>query len=601
MEPGSKLNYKGIEVVILCHIEDDLFSVQECNSKIIHTVEARELESSEKIKPAKLPDALTEKEWQTAEYRYNIIKPLIEGSEKDITKIAKQSGKSRPTIYRWISTYNKNKTVASLAPEKKIPIKRIASETEDLISFCIGKHYLNRDRKSMRRLMWEIEKKCREKDINIPHGSTVARRVKELSREKVLGARYGKKKADEIFNFKGGTFPGADYPLAVIQIDHTPLDIILVDEINREPFKSPNITVAFDVFSRMVVGFYLSFDPVGSIAAGMCIVNSILPKENYIEKLGLVSKWPCWGIPRTIHLDNAKEFRGNMLKKATLNYGINLDYRPPGQPHYGGHIERYIGNLNNHVHDIHGTKFSNVAQKSNYDSMGKASMTISELEVWLVDFFTGVYHQCKHSALDCSPQEKFSKGIKVTGYQPRLQNDSIVYDFMPFVERTIQDYGVTIDGVKYYHDVMRTYINSLESSKKNAMKRKFLFRIDPRDISKIYFFDPATELYVKIPCSDLRMPSFSRWEFLHMKRSIRNSNMPINEDSIFEAKKRMMEIEDNAIKSTKRLRLPKYSRAADSKRMHMGIESEEKITDQESADNFFGVENWEDIKPYREK
>lgn len=600
LEPGSIVSYKGNEAVILYHAYDDVFSLQECHSKIIHTVEAKDLELATKKNVKKFTDALTEKEWQVAVYRYNIIRPLIEKKCNDITRVATEAGKSRPTIYRWLSTYNKNLTVASLAPEKKVPVKRINPQTENAISYCIGKHYLNRDRKSIRRLMWHIEEHCREKGIDMPHESTVIRRVNALSEERVMSARYGKKKADEKFNYKGGSFPGADFPLAVIQIDHTPLDIILVDEINREPFKSPNLTIAFDVYSRMVVGFYLSFDPVGSIAVGMCIVNSILPKESYIEGLGLTSKWPCWGIPRTIHLDNAKEFRGNMLKKACLNYGINLDYRPPGEPHYGGHVERYIGNLNNHIHDIRGTKFSNVAQKSNYDSMGKASMTISELEVWLVDFFTGVYHKSKHSSLNCSPEERFFEGIKETGYQPRLTSESIIYDFMPFVERTIQDYGVSIDGIRYYKDLMRIYINSLESTKKKALKRKFLFRVDPRDISKVYFFNPATESYVAIPCSDLRMPSLSRWEHLHIKRSMSNLNVPINEDSIFEAKKRMMEIEDKAINSTKRARLPKLSRAADSKRIHIGIPKEEKNIEKES-ENFFGVEDWEDIKPYREK
>ena len=45
----------------------------------------------------------------------------------------------------------------------------------------------------------------------------------------------------------------------------------------------------------------------------------------------------------TIHVDNAKEFRGNMLKMACKNYNINLEFRPIATPHWGGHIERLLG------------------------------------------------------------------------------------------------------------------------------------------------------------------------------------------------------------------------------------------------------------------
>jgi putative transposase len=35
-------------------------------------------------------------------------------------------------------------------------------------------------------------------------------------------------------------------------------------------------------------------------------------------------------------LDNAKEFHGEMLRRACEQYGIALEYRPVAQPHLGG-------------------------------------------------------------------------------------------------------------------------------------------------------------------------------------------------------------------------------------------------------------------------
>lgn len=44
---------------------------------------------------------------------------------------------------------------------------------------------------------------------------------------------------------------------------------------------------------------------------------------------------------------------------------------------------------------------------------------------------------------------------------------------MPFEQRSIQDYGVMIDNIHYYHDVLRPWINATEPNNPKV-KRKFL-------------------------------------------------------------------------------------------------------------------------------
>jgi putative transposase len=94
----------------------------------------------------------------------------------------------------------------------------------------------------------------------------------------------------------------------------------------------------------------------------------VLPKEAWLEHRGVAGKWPCWGFPSRIHLDNAKEFHGEMLRRACEQYGIALDYRPPATPHMGGHIERLVGTLMRALHELPGATFSNPKQRGNYDS-----------------------------------------------------------------------------------------------------------------------------------------------------------------------------------------------------------------------------------------
>ena len=66
-------------------------------------------------------------------------------------------------------------------------------------------------------------------------------------------------------------------------------------------------------------------------------------KDLWLAKFDIAATWPVWGIMDAVHCDNAKEFHGTMLKRACQNYGIALHFRPVRQPHYGGHIERFLG------------------------------------------------------------------------------------------------------------------------------------------------------------------------------------------------------------------------------------------------------------------
>ena len=46
-----------------------------------------------------------------------------------------------------------------------------------------------------------------------------------------------------------------------------------------------------------------------------------------------------WGLPELLQLDNAAEFHSRALVRGAQEYGIRIEYRPPGTPHFGGHIE----------------------------------------------------------------------------------------------------------------------------------------------------------------------------------------------------------------------------------------------------------------------
>lgn len=516
---------------------------------------------------------VADKQWEEANRRYNIIRPLLECSHRTaliVSEQAYQQGVSIMTIYRWIKAFESTGRISSLIDQRNggKGKSRLEDEVEIIIQATIKDFFLTMQKRSVQKTCVEVITRCRNAKLPLPSFNTVRNRIGQITGETKLKQRESAKKAYEQFAPQIGKFPGADWPLAVIQIDHTLVDIILVDEVYRLPIGRPYITLAIDVFSRMVAGIYISFDSPSALSVGLCIVHAILPKDKWLAKFGLTTSWPLWGIMRKIHVDNAKEFRGEMLKRACQEYGIDIEWRPVRRPQYGAHIESLLGTFLEEIHSLPGTTFSNPQKRGEYNSENNAAMTLREFEEWLINYITGVYHQKIHTSLKTSPIKQYEKGIFGTEDMLGIGLPNIIVDeerlrldFMPYVERTVQTYGVIIDRIYYYSDTLRRYINSTlpESLKR---KRKFLFKRDPRDISVIYFYDPEIKQYYSVPYRDISHPPISIWELRKINNHLeKEGKTNIDEDLIFETYKRMREVEEKAIRDSKTVRLAKQRRA----------------------------------------
>jgi putative transposase len=150
--------------------------------------------------------------------------------------------------------------------------------------------------RTVRSTSLEVARRCREAQLHAPNGNTIQVRIAAIPDRERLGRRSHRKAAVDQFAPRPGVFDSAQRPLDLVQIDHTKLDIIVVDDEQRLPIGRPWITLAIDVYSRMVAGFYVSLDPPGAIATGLCIAHATLPKEAWLAKLGGGGQWPCWGL-----------------------------------------------------------------------------------------------------------------------------------------------------------------------------------------------------------------------------------------------------------------------------------------------------------------
>lgn len=566
IQPGSIVYFQDREFLVTHILDLSSLLAKNMQSGHVERIDIRDVSSvPSNVEKKPIPDLMhiNDKDWSLAQKRFEIIRPLVNDPERTRTKVeerAKQFGNHVNTLYGWIKLYEECGTLTVLMPQARRDkgSKKIDEGVEVILQKVIDEEYLTRQQKSPVKVHEYVVKLCRNAGLKPPHLNTIRNRIKALPDSLKVKRRRGSQEARDKFEPSLGAFPGADYPYAVVQIDHTPLDIITVDDIHRLPLDRPYLTLAIDVFSRMILGFYISYDPPGAISTGLCLSQAILPKELFLASIDISTPWPCWGMPVTVHVDNAKEFRGKMLEKACEQYGINIEWRPVARPNFGGHVERLLGTLAKEIHTLPGTTFSNIQQRGTYDSTKKAVMTLSELEKWLSTYITEVYHQRLHSSIKCSPIKKYEEGVFGTKYKPGsglpskvVDEERLKLDFLPYVERTVQDYGLMVDDVYYYHDVLRPWINATVPGK-SKLKRKFIIRRDPRDISAVWFFDPELDLYFEIPYRDLSHPSISIWELRAAKKQLLDDGRKeINEMLIFDAYDKMNYIRDESQRLTK--------------------------------------------------
>ncbi len=92
-----------------------------------------------------------------------------------------------------------------------------------------------------------------------------------------------------------GHSPQGQGPLSEVQMDHTLDDVTIVDDHLRLPIGRPWLTVALDLYSRMVAGMVASLERPSAYTACYCIAQAMLTKKALLADAGVPGDWLVWG------------------------------------------------------------------------------------------------------------------------------------------------------------------------------------------------------------------------------------------------------------------------------------------------------------------
>jgi putative transposase len=360
-----------------------------------------------------------------------------------------------------------------------------------------------------------------------------------------------------------GHAPPARHPLDLVQVDHTPVDLVLVDPVDRAPIGRPWLTVAIDAFSRCIAGFHLSLEAPSATSVGLCLTHVAADKAPWLAARGVEADWPVAGKPCRLGVDNGPEFHSEAFERGCAQHGIEVDWRPPGRPHFGGVVERLIGTLMGLVHELPGTTFSDVGRRGGYDSDRAACLTLDELERWLAVAVAKLYHLRPHAGLGGgAPLARWREGaasLAAAGGSIPVPRDprAFLIDFLPLVRRRLRRDGIRIDHVTYFGPGLRPWIAARDRPD------PLLVRRDPRDLSRVFVLDPLDGGYLEVPTRDLSRPAISLWEHRLAARRLRERRRgEVDEAALFAAVEEMRAVERDAVRLTRGARRDRARRAA---------------------------------------
>jgi putative transposase len=483
----------------------------------------------------------TRDEWKQARRRERVLRRCIRSHDNSFDGIAfacKSLNLSRRTIYRLLADYRAAaQTTTLIRKHRGTPpaTRRLSATRESIAMRCIEQCFLRRPRATVTLVMEEVDRQCRAAGVKAVSRKAIDMRIAALDPRMVTSRRHGNKVARTVFGPVGGYYDVRN-PLDVMQMDHTRVDVLVVSEITRKPLGRPWITLAIDVATRVVMGMFISFDAPSVTSVCLALTHACLPKNRWLAERHIDAEWDQWGIPGALHMDNAREFRSQSVRRGCDEYGITKIFRPIARPHYGGHIERLIGTLMGRVHLLPGTTSSNIAARGSDNPKITAVMTISELEAWMTLEIAGRYHRKTHRAIGVSPLAAWEAALS-KGLYPKLPSDarSFMVNFLPLETRILQKDGIHLFNIRYWSERLPLLAKPRES---------IIVRYDPRNLSRVFVLG-YDKRYHEIPYGDVRHPPISIWDHHAAADLLRSHQRKVDELGIFSAYRQQRTIESD--------------------------------------------------------
>lgn len=470
----------------------------------------------------------------TALEKYQIIQPYLEG-ETPLPKLAEIHDVGLRSLRRWVKTY-REKGLAGL--ERKPHVGKGKRKTiDDVLEKVIEALVLEKPPLTYAAIHRKVKSIAQKKGWKEPTYVVVRDIAQSLDKRLIVLAHEGSKAYGQIYDLIYRR--ESDAPNEMWQADHTPLDILLIDEKGNA--RKPWLTVIIDDYSRAICGFFLSFDAPCALHVALALRQAIWRKSN--------PKWQVCGIPEILYTDNGSDFRSKHIEQVAADLKIRLVHSIPDKPRGRGRVERFfLTVIQTFLMNLSGYA------PAGHVASAEATLTLTEFTSLFEKFILEEYHQKIHSITGEQPVKRWLN----KGFLPRLAQSLEQLDLLLLTvvrPRKVHRDGIRFQTLCYIDTTLAAYVGE-----------DVTIRYDPRDLAEIRVFFQDKFLCRAI-CNELADKTVSLKDIIRarqrQKRELKNTITERKSllDSILEnapAKKTIPKAEKSKTKPKKRHSLKLY-------------------------------------------
>jgi putative transposase len=439
------------------------------------------------------PIAIT---WKTME-------PLIQSVSQRINDTKPPGWRTLARDYsKWLRAGRDIHAVLSRHSDKGSRGPRMIPEVRSATDEVIDELYMTEERKRVPEVYMEIVRRLADANrirpvdapLPIPSRRTIYRAIERRSPYELMVARYGKRRAEMEFRVSGSG-PETSRALQRVSMDHTPGDMIVVDDATLLPLGRPTITSALDEHTRCPTGFYTGFEPPSCLSVMRCLKHAILPKTYVPREFPSVKNaWECYGVPELVVVDNPPEFHSRHFERACLQIGTDIQYAKVLVPWYKGKLEHFQGTMNHDLlHGNPGSTFSNILERDDYDPTRHAVVLLSTFREMLHKWIIDVYLQTPHRGIKDTPAHRWHSDVGALPPPLPPSAGELEVALGMTAQRVVFHYGVELEGLKYNSPELG------ELRRRIGVGAKVELTFDPGDLGHINVLDPQKGAYILVP------------------------------------------------------------------------------------------------------
>lgn len=456
-------------------------------------------------------DRLSAKAKATYERKINYVlrcqrAGVMQGSLRQLSKmvgsIGAEIGDKNPpggsTVAVWLRIYNRSGCDnRSLLPKPRSARKigeRLGEAKLEIINEFIKRYYLQRNGKSIEETYIFLSSEMRTrfgKDAYVSL-STVKKIISKISPYERTKIRKGTAFAAAKWRHSIGGI-NAEYPLQVVEIDHTELSIYVIDSKIGVVLGKPIITVIIDSCTSYILSLVVSFEGTTVGRVVKAIKFALTPKNKIVAELGLKNEWITPGLWQTMLTDNASEFHAADTNAIAMQIGFDVERSPVRKPWFKPGVERSMLAVVNALPQYGRSELILGVHKP-IDPKKTACVAFEDLRNGLIEWAVDIYpFKISERTLDC-PFDRMKEGLKRVP-APIFNDDLRALEIFAAIPTRVKVSHAGIE--KYYLDYRSREL--AEMAKKYGPKFDMDARLDPADLGGIWIQEPKVKTWHWIP------------------------------------------------------------------------------------------------------